>query len=188
MRTSASSTMRCETLEWIVQLPDDGNLRAHQISNRRQNVGLAVVDAFGHHGAVELQQDPVRRRRGLHQTQHPVQKAVQVSPGDRTAGKGLGENGRHQLEAVSFSRLDEPAGGNVDTPKLRDDLVRLKLPESLAEAPHGGGNGSESAGFVADGAGEDLHSISLPSSHDLSAADRNILVPRAICKFKIMIP
>ena len=44
-----------------VQLSDDGRLRSHQISNRGQDVGLAVVDPFGRHGAVELQQDPVGR-------------------------------------------------------------------------------------------------------------------------------
>ena len=44
-----------------IETGDDRNAIAHQASHARQELALAIVEMLGHHGAVEVEIDPVQR-------------------------------------------------------------------------------------------------------------------------------
>ena len=140
-----------------VELGDDRR-PAHHLAHGGEDMPLAVVDALGHHGAVEVEEDAVHRPGRLQASEHVAEDLVEDVAGDGRAGHGRGVDGGDQLAAVLPAPGQEAADGGVGAVEALEHLRPPQVAEALlAEAVPGGLDGGEGARLVNEGAGGDAH-------------------------------
>ena len=78
---------------------DRDRSRARELAHAADELGLGILGALGHHGAVEAEEDPVRGKRLLEPRQEPVAQSLVGLRGDERARHGRGVEERLGLEA-----------------------------------------------------------------------------------------
>ena len=131
---------------------------ADHLAHPRQNFAFAVVEMFGHHGAVQIEIDGVERPGGFDAVDHHLDDALIGILGDMRRRTGAAGDRRNQLPAIGLRRFDESGQSHIDTAHHLEH-VGAQRHRRPAAAMHEIGIGRlgrrESVGFVQEAANGD---------------------------------
>ena len=97
-----------------VEADHQRQILADHLAHAAQDFAFAVVEMFGHHGAVQVEIDGVERAGRRDAVDHLLGDALKASWVTWARGGGGGRDGRDQLPAIDFRRLDEAGEADID--------------------------------------------------------------------------
>ncbi len=132
-----------------VEHTHDGNRGSCQLADGFEDVALPVVDAFNHHGAVQVEEDTVERTSGAHPLQHVAEDFIEDRARRRRARGGVGEDRRHQLMPVLLTDCQEAADGGISAAEFGEDFLTGEVAKPVVtEVVPGSGHGREATRLV----------------------------------------
>ena len=154
---------------------------ADHLAHPRQNFAFAVVEMFGHHGAMQIEIDRIERPRRLDAVDHHLDDALKGVLGYMRRRAGAAGNGRHQLPAVGLGRVDKAGQPDIDVAHHLEHIGALRHRRPAA-AMHEVGIGRlrrrEGVGLVQEAANGDTgHQFGLGQS--VRARDVRLVIARS---------
>ncbi len=133
--------------------------RSGRAAHRGQQITLTVIQVLGHHGPVQIEQDPVEGTGRLQVGQHPVlHRLVDIlsHPAGRRGGCG---HRRQEGESTLLGHRDHPTQTGTGAAVGLQNLAAVTKITGL-ELPAVRGDGAERVGLVRDHGHEDAHATS----------------------------
>ena len=99
---------------------------ADHLAHARQDFAFAVVEMLGHHGAVQVEIDGVKRAGGCDAFDHFLDDALERVLGDMGRGTGAAGDRRDHFPAIGFGRLDKSCKADIDPAHHLEDVGAIR--------------------------------------------------------------